>query len=278
MEADLMLTAVLIGFGFGNTFLCTLVALNTTIGRSGRVCMAFLGGRMIGVMALGVVIALYGWYMEPDARMMILIFALLSLAFGALVMFHPTWLTRLKFLKNCEVNGCGSCDDDHREASRSSRSENRSQSKGEVPSQVRDHACDTCTHSGSCPSSEGSSSRETSGSSRLPQVTDRDRGGFHFPSVFLLGSVRGATPCVKIMMLVPLILTVPFHDAMALVVIYALSSSIYTVAGILVGSSIGSAAYSEWKPHLTRAGAMMMMVIGVYYLYKYWTYGCSGGL
>ena len=90
--------------------------------------------------------------------------------------------------------------------------------------------------------------------------------------------MRGATPCVKIMMLVPLILTLPFQDSMLLVVIYALSSSIYTVAGVLVGNSLGTVAFSEWRPHLTRVGAMMMMGIGVYYLYKFWTYGCPGGL
>jgi len=236
------------------------------------------------------IIALYGWYVEPDARMMILIFALLSLAFGALVILHPTWLTRFKLLKNCEVNGCGSCDTvpgepsgkpswEHSTRFSETPTSPHSPKSSHAPlSTISAHSCDTCSHSDSCPSQEGSSTTKALGSGTSLHGIDRESHGFHFSSIFLLGSIRGATPCVKIMMLVPLILTLSFQDAMALVVIYALSSSIYTVAGILVGSSIGSAAFSEWRPHLTRAGATMMMVIGVYYLYKYWTYGCTGGL
>ena len=292
MEAELLLTAVLIGFGFGNTFLCTVVALNTTMGRRGRTCLAFIGGRLVGVMLLGIVIALYGWYMEPDTRIMILIFALLSLAFGSIVILHPKGLTRFKLLKNCEVSGCGTCDSSHREepGTPSSMIISRSHRGRSLPGKY--HSCSTCSSLASCslkPQSEVDGSRglenpdlkidhEYQGLEDPDLKIDHDYQGLDFHSIFLLGSVRGATPCIKIMILVPLILTLPFWESLILVAIYALSSSIYTVAGILLGSSLGATASNEWKPHLIRTSAMLMMGIGVYYLYKFWTFDCSGGL
>jgi len=286
MEPDLMLTAVLIGFGFGNTFLCTLVAFNTTIGRRKGTCAAFLGGRLTGVMFLGMIIALYGWYVEPDARVMILIFAFLSLAFGALVIVYPKGLTRFKLLKNCEINGCETCDSAHgeemdmaqeRAGDGSGHGHGSRDGHGDPLLPEKNHSCSTCSHSASCASKDGPSTQYKPETTGDPRKTDDNYRGLDLHSIFLLGSVRGATPCMKIMILVPLILTLPFGDSMALVAIYALSSSIYTVIGVLLGSSLGAGVSRDWRPHLTRAGAMMMIGIGVYYLYKYWIYECQGG-
>jgi putative Mn2+ efflux pump MntP len=97
-------------------------------------------------------------------------------------------------------------------------------------------------------------------------------------SIAALGMVRGATPCLKILLLVPLILTIPFSQSVILVGLFAASSSIYTIIGILAGSILGMSFSEKRMPQLRGAGALMIIGIGVYYLYKFWTFSCPGGI
>ena len=257
MQPDLLLAAALIGFGFGNAFLCSLVAFGSTAGRGGRVCAAFIGGRFIGIMALGVVIALFGWYMDLNSRLMLLLFAVLSLIFGVLVLLCPKGLARLRLLRRCEAGGCGSSCDTA-----------QSQIDGSV------HDCSSCAASGSC-------ALESSQAGSQPTVQGHHRGLAKYHNlgttpILFLGFVRGATPCLKILLLVPLILTLPFPDAMLLTAVFALSSTIYPTIGILGAGVLGTAVSERRVPQLTRAAAVVMIGIGVYYLYKWWAFSCQG--
>jgi len=260
MQPDLLLAAALIGFGFGNAFLCSLVAFGVSAGRGGRVCAAFIGGRFAGIMVLGLVIALFGWYMDLDSRLMILIFAVLSLLFGILVLFWPKGLARLKLLRHCEAGGCGdSCQD-----------------TGSLHEGSGVHDCSSCAASGSCsrePARAGSQTTLRGHHSRLAKYQ-----GLGTTPVLFLGFVRGATPCLKVLLLVPLILTLPFTEAMLLVAVFALASTIYPLMGILGAGILGTAVSERRLPQLTRAAAAMMICIGVYYLYKWWAFSCSGGV
>jgi len=260
VQLDLLLAAALIGFGFGNAFLCSLVAFGSTAGRGGRVCAAFIGGRFAGIMALGVVIALFGWYMDLDSRLLIFIFAVLSLIFGVLVLLWPKGLAQLRLLRHCEAGGCGSSYED----------------TGPGHEDVGVHDCSSCAASGSC-------SHEPAQACSQTTVHGHHRGlakykGLGTTSVLFLGFVRGATPCLKVLLLVPLILTLPFYEAMLLVAVFALSSTIYPFIGILGASVLGTAVSEKRVPQLTRAAAVMMIGIGAYYLYKWWAFSCAGGI
>ena len=222
-------------------------------------CAAFIGGRFAGIMALGIVIALFGWYMDFSSQTMILLFAVLSLIFGVLVLLFPKGLARLRLLRHCEAGGCGSSCDTA-----------QSQEDGSV------HDCSSCGASGSCamePSQAGSLATVQGHHTRREKYQ-----GLGTTSVLFLGFVRGATPCLKMLLLVPLILTLPFPDAMLLTVVFALSSTIYPTIGILGASVLGTAVSEKRMPQLTRAAAVMMIGIGVYYLYKWWAFSCQGGI
>jgi len=241
------------------------------MGRGMRIYSAFIGGRLLGIMLLGLVIALYGWYMDLDSRVMILIFAVLSLVFGILVIMRPQGLSKIRLLRNCEAGGCQSCGNPENSDRRI-----HSELGGYHHSTENHHTCSSCSLENDCPSR--STRTRTSGL----EMETRSQNPRHFHpepatvSIFLLGSVRGATPCLKILLLAPLILTLPLRDSMILVALYALSSSIYPILGILSASFFGMAAPEERRPQLTRAGAVMMIGIGIYYLYKFWTYACPG--
>lgn len=257
MESELLITAILMGFGFGNIFLCMFVAMGTSVGRGWKVGFAFLGGRLAGVMALGIFIALFGWFVDLNPRMMILIFALLSLVFGVLVLLWPHGLAKLRLLRPCETGGCENCSDD-------------------TQSDVHEHDCSSCN------SMECSKKSIQTQDTKKIEENKSHRGtrfeGLSIMSIALLGLIRGATPCLKILLLVPLILTVSFYESVAITGLFAVSSSIYTVIGIMAGSILGMTFTERRMPQLRSAGAILIIGIGIYYMYKFWTFSCPGGI
>jgi hypothetical protein len=79
---------------------------------------------------------------------------------------------------------------------------------------------------------------------------------------FLLGVMRGATPCVKLMVLAPLLIAVGPLWAVALTIVYALASSAYPIIGFLAASTLSYLPRYERAARV--AGASLMILIGVY--------------
>lgn len=221
-----------------------LVALDSKAVATGKVFPAFLGGRFLGIMVLGAFIALFGWFVEIDQRTMLLVFALLSLLFGALVLLKPKKLAGLKLIRHCEVGGCGGCES--------------LEAEQQAP---EGHDCSSCHANGNCSHSAAGTAASLSSS-----------------AVALLGFVRGATPCLKVLLLAPLLLVLPFAEALLLTAVFALASSIYPLIGLLAGDILAVATSGKHKLQFTRVAAMMLVCIGLYYLYKFWTFSCERGL
>lgn len=80
--------------------------------------------------------------------------------------------------------------------------------------------------------------------------------------VFLLGLFRGATPCLKLMILAPLLIAVDFWLAVAIVIVYAAASTIYPVIGFLFGSLLRKS--ERYQKHLKVAGALILIFVGIY--------------
>ena len=94
--------------------------------------------------------------------------------------------------------------------------------------------------------------------------------------VFILGVVRGATPCVKTMVLAPLLLSVDFPMAIAMVMVFAVASTIYPVIGFLSGNIIRQ---SKRHAHYMKIGAaLLMIVLGVYFILNAFTAVHGGGI
>jgi cytochrome c biogenesis protein CcdA len=82
--------------------------------------------------------------------------------------------------------------------------------------------------------------------------------------VFILGLFRGATPCLKIMILVPLLITADFWLALAIVIVYAITSTVYPIMGFLFGSLLRK--FERYHTHVRVAGAVILIFVGVYSL------------
>ena len=82
--------------------------------------------------------------------------------------------------------------------------------------------------------------------------------------VFLLGVMRGATPCVKIMVLAPILISVDFGLAMLMVVVFALASTMYPVIGFLSGNILRQS--KRYAFHVRVGAALIMVILGIYFV------------
>jgi hypothetical protein len=202
-------------------------------------------------MTLGLFIVFFGWYMDISSQWMLLVFALASIAFGILVLVWPSGMAKLKLLKHCEVAGCHDCEHNAK------------------PGDTDAHDCKSCSSTSCAMSSVKNEDKHDS------LFTKSE--GMGVMSVGFLGFVRGATPCLKLLLLVPLILTLPLYDSLAVTGVFAASSSIYSVMGIIGGYVLGM-NFSQKIPQLRKAGAFMLIAVGIYFAYKFWTFSCPGGI
>ncbi|MGA1822479.1 MAG: hypothetical protein ACMUIG_08125 [Thermoplasmatota archaeon] len=254
MDIGLLLSAALIGFSFSNSFLCTVLAVSTSMGNGIRSSVGFLLGRFLGIIALGSLLAVFGFFVDIDTQIMLYVFGGMTLLFGLVILIFPGIMTKVRLLRKCEVGDCEECDDDN----------------------SAEHDCESCSSSSNC----GKSDMNVDGS-----VQNKGRHGFRkgmekfgIIGITAMGAVRGATPCLKILLLAPLIITLPFLESFAITSTYALTSSIYPVAGIFIASVVSGMSSPKFRRYLSMAGALVMMGIGAYYLYKAWNYSCVSGV
>lgn len=81
-------------------------------------------------------------------------------------------------------------------------------------------------------------------------------------SAFVLGILRGATPCVKLMVLAPLLIAAGPLYALLLSFVYALASTIYPLIGFMAASTLTS--LPKYERALKVAGAAIMVLAGIY--------------
>jgi cytochrome c biogenesis protein CcdA len=93
--------------------------------------------------------------------------------------------------------------------------------------------------------------------------------------VFGLGVARGATPCLKILILVPLLVAVDIYLALAMILVYALTSTIYPVIGFLSGSILQSV--EKHALYVKLGAALVLVAVGVYSIINVFTQSHTGG-
>lgn len=97
---------------------------------------------------------------------------------------------------------------------------------------------------------------------RAEEGDAKKKSGLKPAGAFLLGVMRGATPCVKLMVLAPLLIAVGPLWAIVLSLVYALTSSAYPIIGFLLASSVSYIPKYERAAKV--AGAAVMILVGVY--------------
>ncbi|MGA1793570.1 MAG: hypothetical protein ACMUHM_06435 [Thermoplasmatota archaeon] len=264
MDGGLLLSAALIGFSFSNTFMCTVIAMSTSLGRGLKAGLGFLAGRTAGIMGFGVVMALFGFFIEIDTQVMLYLFGGMTLAFGVIILFFPGVSRKLGLIQSCESGACEECGDRPEEVS----------GKGhDAPN------CSECPSSADCQAKNGGPGSDGRGKKKRTLNEQEGRfGKFGVLGVFALGTVRGATPCLKVILILPLIVSLPFTESLAVTSTYALSSSLYPIAGIAIASIVGDIFSPRLRKYLAKVGAIAMVGIGIYFLYKAWTYTCTTGI
>jgi cytochrome c biogenesis protein CcdA len=79
---------------------------------------------------------------------------------------------------------------------------------------------------------------------------------------FMLGVFRGATPCLKIFILAPLLIIVDIKLAFLMILVYALASTIYPVIGFLSASLLTNV--KRYEPVVQITGAIILISIGAF--------------
>lgn len=204
-----LITAALVGLSFGNLWLCVLLTytLQTT---NRNVCIGFLVGRLIAVFTLAVTVSLLG-------KLLPIPLALLQIISGSILLLYSIYIcVRYLIIKgkkeaahhssSCS-HDCGSC----------------------VKSQTKD-ICEACHNE------NGDCLAQSDKVNQLTLMSKQDKRGISAVIFGMqLGIFRGSVLCGKLMLLLPLLIHASTFHAIAIAVIFTITSSIYPIAGFLLG-------------------------------------------
>jgi putative Mn2+ efflux pump MntP len=213
VETIIALTvAALAGVSFGNAWICVLMGFGLTTDER-KTGAYFVGGRIIGIILIGMFLALFASTIKISAKQMLLVFGIVSIAFGVYLVFKRQ-INSLVYHRK-EKGASDGCDNN--------LAENREAVKS---------------------------------------------GNAWFG--LSMGIFRGATPCLKIMLLVPyLVVIAPTNIllAFAMVLVFSLTSTIYPVIGFLSANALNRVFQN--RVALKWVGAAVLIGMGVYFIAQY---------
>jgi cytochrome c biogenesis protein CcdA len=240
------LVAALIGISFGNAWTCIFMSFGTS-SENRSVGKWFILGRFLGLILLGSVISLLRFAAQDATQIILLIFGLSTIAFGFFELFRHL----LKERESMDYT---------------SKNKKRYPSNHLVYSLLSLFV--VLPHKG-----------KLRGKTHNGMGRDHFKGGEHGGkgackrgrslekrSGFMLGVLRGATPCAKVVVLAPLLVVFGFPASLLLILVYAGASTIYPVIGYLSADVLSNFEKHQFK--LKIAGALILVSIGVYTLMK----------
>jgi len=250
--------AAMVGVSFGNSWVCFLISLGTRT-HSRKLAASFIMGRFLGIMVLGSLMALFGLFLDIPVKLYTLIFGIITLLFAAYIFVQHiiprTWISRHvpwmgSGCSGCESSGCNT------------------------------HSTSGCStgHSSGC-STDHSSGCSTDRSSGCGGCSSWSKGRLTARSGFFYGAFRGATPCLKMMILAPLLITTGMPNALLLTAVFAAASTLYPIIGFLAGGLITQFATFRNSRRTAFALNLVSMFIllgmGIYYIFRYFTVQCA---
>jgi cytochrome c biogenesis protein CcdA len=228
-----LLAAASVGISFSNAWLCMGLSFGCR-GESKKVGARFILGRFIGLCILGVAISLVGAILDIPPIYFVAIFGVASVLFGLLLLVGilggpGPFKKRLRHALG--INRGGDCT-----VGKLARGEGACEGNTSVA--VKD-----ATNNG---------------------VKDANESGIRPNSAFVLGILRGATPCVKMMVLAPLLIAVGPLWAVVLSLVYALTSTAYPLIGFLAASAVSQ--LPRYERALRVVGAFVLILVGIFVL------------
>jgi hypothetical protein len=215
-----------------------------------RMTFGFLVGRTLGVLALLLFIGLLGAHLLPSKEWLVIIFAVSTIgvaAFIAASTFRPSLL-----------GGCGghksvSCDGGELEDGTAAGS--------------CSEGCDGCAAGG-----EGRAGEHV-GCTNIPQsLLDRVSGQSPWMAGMAVGGFRGASPCLKVLIITPLLVASPPGTVVAMALAFTATSMVYSVIGLLSGKVLAERLQRAW--YLRLAGATGVAAVGIYTLWRFYVNNC----
>ena len=222
-----LLAAFIIGISFSNAWVCILLGFSTTSGTSDsaeqkNVGLFFILGRFLGLMILGMVIVSLGFIFEGYIFYLLLLFAAFTIVFGLLIIF--------KVYHRIKNHG--------------------------IFTKVKGKPSEQCNNAylgaGSC-----------IGKSKTDLKTGINPKGDMTKSYgFFLGVFRGATPCIKVLILAPLLLVSPLDLAIMMVLVFTAATTTYPVIGFLSANLFKN--FRKYDTFVQTVGAVMLIGIGIF--------------
>jgi len=226
---DLYLTAAGLGLSFGNLWICVLLVFSLQTANR-HTAAGYLFGRALAIVALCLIVAMLGRAVHIPRPALHAATGVLLMGFAAyLLSLHvfgwvPPWKRRTR-----HADGAADCD--HQCSSCALRHD-----------PVAHEACGDCGDHGVC-SAEEPEVRDLTVAARRAHgkepandgtsATEETVAGF-WPGT-LLGALRGAAMCSKLVVLLPLLLTAGWNQALGVGVVFSVTSSIYPLLGFAFG-------------------------------------------
>ena len=252
-----ILSALLLGFSFGNLWLCVLLvfSLQTT---NRATCGGYLLGRVVAILGLSLVAALAGKLVPLEKPVLNLVSGALLAGFAAylaatrLGSWVPPWRQPRPALAHASAGPAhGSCD-------------GHCQSCPTRTVHMYAKACQECGDSKLCAAEEPAVEPLTRDARRLWQrrVPEAQSRGFAFG--IGVGALRGAALCGKLAVLLPLLAQASAPKALGIGLAFSLSSSIYPLLGIFFAKL--ALRFLRFKRALFVTSCAFLAVAGVLYL------------
>jgi cytochrome c biogenesis protein CcdA len=227
------MVAALIGISFGNAWTCIFMSFGTT-SENRSIGKWFISGRFLGLLLLGSVISLMRFAAQDATQIILLIFGISTIAFGAFELIRHLMNNKNLF-------------------------DQSSEKRKRYPS---NHMVFSLLSLFVVLPNKGKPKH----GHHLKKGHCKKHMALEKRSGFVLGIFRGATPCAKIVVLAPLLVAVGFPTSLLLISVYAAASTIYPVIGYLSADILSK--FKKYQYALKIIGALTLIVIGIYTITK----------
>jgi cytochrome c biogenesis protein CcdA len=255
----------MIGISFSNVGICILMAAGCA-GEHSTAGKYFIFGRAVGLIALGLIIMIFGIVVEGLVLFFIVAFGVLSVILGTMMLYEAISGRRINVLESITF------------VFRRNR-KSRRKTMGIVKCGNLEGKQGRPAHKSSCVQA-GKGYPKGIAKPRLKGTgTGQEKCGKRKNRFLLLGMFRGVTPCLKIMVLAPLLVSSmsdhQYFLAVGMLLVFVASSSVYPIMGFLGMSLFDN--FREYGKYVKVAGALLIMVLGIYVVANHYMKLGAGG-
>ncbi len=237
-------TAALVGLALSDSWLCLFMGASFAAADR-RLSWGFLAGRTIGIVALLLLIGLLGAHLVPSKGVLTLVFGAATIGV-AVVLAVSTLRPRL-------LGGCA-------EATRVSCDGGSPDAHGGCG-----QGCE------GCPSTEGG---EVGTCSSIPEwLRGRVAGRSPWIAGLALGGFRGAMPCLKVLIITPLLVASQPATVVLMALAFALTSTLYPLLGLASGRALSNILGDGRRLRL--AAAIGVAAVGIIVVLRYYQRSCD---